>query len=127
MRWPAGGHGDVACERPDSFHVSRSGIPARHERRPYCAGAPPLLSAPLRTHSSQTLRQAQPLVSHALPLVLPFATLQASGQPAAISPMTVKQLPPSPNPLSSAAPVAFDHKSEARRAYREARTAIALL
>jgi sRNA-binding protein len=41
--------------------------------------------------------------------------------------MTVKQLPPSPNPLTAVAPVAFDHKSEARRAYREARTAIALL
>ena len=43
--------------------------------------------------------------------------------------MTVKQLPPTaaPDPLIAAAPITPDRNSEARRAYRESRTAIALL
>ena len=41
--------------------------------------------------------------------------------------MTVKQPPPAPNPLTAAAPITRDRNSEARRAYRESRTAIALL
>ena len=41
--------------------------------------------------------------------------------------MTVNQPPPAPNPLTAAAPITRDRNSEARRAYREARTAIALL
>ena len=36
-------------------------------------------------------------------------------------------VPPAPDPPPAAAPLTRDHKSEARRAYREARTAIALL
>ena len=35
--------------------------------------------------------------------------------------------PSAPDPLAAAAPLTRNHKSEARRAYREARTAIALL
>jgi len=35
--------------------------------------------------------------------------------------------PPAPDPPTAAAPIALDYNSEARRAYREARTAIALL
>ena len=41
--------------------------------------------------------------------------------------MTVKQPPPAPDPLTAAAPITRDRNSEARRAYRESRTAIALL
>src|SRR3954449_12318433 len=41
--------------------------------------------------------------------------------------MTVNQPPPAPNPLTAAAPITPDRNSEARRAYRESRTAIALL
>src|SRR3954471_15833580 len=42
--------------------------------------------------------------------------------------MIVIQPPPAgPNPLTAAAPITIDRNSEARRAYREARTAIALL
>src|SRR3954469_10556367 len=40
--------------------------------------------------------------------------------------MTIKQPPPAPNPLT-AAPITLDRNSEARRAYRESRTAIMLL
>src|SRR3954469_19137496 len=40
--------------------------------------------------------------------------------------MTIKQPPPAPNPLT-AAPITLDRNSEARRAYRESRTAIILL
>jgi len=36
-------------------------------------------------------------------------------------------VPPAPDPPTAAAPLTPDHKSEAKRAYREARTAIALL
>src|SRR5215213_6053456 len=41
--------------------------------------------------------------------------------------MTVQQPPPAPNPLTAAAPISRDRNSEARRAYRESRTAITLL
>ncbi len=41
--------------------------------------------------------------------------------------MTVHQPPPAPNPLTAAAPITRDRNNEARRAYRESRTAIALL
>ena len=41
--------------------------------------------------------------------------------------MTVHQPPPAPNPLTATALIASDRYSEARRAYRESRTAIALL
>ena len=41
--------------------------------------------------------------------------------------MTVHQPPPAPNPPTAAAPITLDRNSEARRAYRESRTAIALL
>src|SRR3954447_15473916 len=42
--------------------------------------------------------------------------------------MTVIQPPlAGPNPLTAAAPITLDRNSEARRAYRESRTAIALL
>src|SRR4051812_38252169 len=41
--------------------------------------------------------------------------------------MTVNQPPPAPNPLTAAASITLDRNGEARRAYREARTAIALL
>src|SRR5215213_2695311 len=41
--------------------------------------------------------------------------------------MTVQQPPPAPNPLTAAAPITLDRNSEARRAYRESRTAIMLL
>ena len=41
--------------------------------------------------------------------------------------MTVKEPSPVSNPLTAAAPIILDPKSEARRAYREWRTAIALL
>jgi hypothetical protein len=41
--------------------------------------------------------------------------------------MTFEQPPPAPNPLAAAAPITRDRNSEARRAYREARTAISLL
>src|SRR3954467_8302491 len=41
--------------------------------------------------------------------------------------MIVKQPPPAPNPLTASAPITGDRNSEARRAYRESRTAIALL
>jgi sRNA-binding protein len=57
--------------------------------------------------------------------VLPVATLHVSRQPT--SPMTVIQPPPAPNPPTVAVPIPLDHKSEAHRAYREARTAITLL
>jgi sRNA-binding protein len=36
-------------------------------------------------------------------------------------------IPPAPEPLTAAAPITRDRNSEARRAYRESRTAIALL
>ena len=67
------------------------------------------------------------MVSHALHLMLSFATLQMSRQHAAISPMTFKQTPPAPSPLADTAPITLDRNSEARRAYRESRTAIMLL
>ena len=41
--------------------------------------------------------------------------------------MTFKQPSSAPNPMTAAAPVILDGNSEARRAYRESRTAIALL
>jgi sRNA-binding protein len=41
--------------------------------------------------------------------------------------MTVHQPPPAPNSLTATAPITSDRNSEARRAYRESRTAIALL
>ena len=41
--------------------------------------------------------------------------------------MTVEQPLPTPNPLTATAPITLDRNSEARRAYRESRTAIALL
>src|SRR5215208_7095428 len=41
--------------------------------------------------------------------------------------MTISQPPPAPNPLTAAAPITLDRNSEARRAYRESRTAIMLL
>jgi hypothetical protein len=41
--------------------------------------------------------------------------------------MTVHQPPPAPNSLIATAPIISDRNSEARRAYRESRTAIALL
>ena len=41
--------------------------------------------------------------------------------------MTVKEPSPAPNPPTAAAPIILDPKSEARRAYHEWRTAIALL
>jgi sRNA-binding protein len=41
--------------------------------------------------------------------------------------MTFEQPPPVPNPLAAAAPIIRDRNSEARRAYRESRTAISLL
>ena len=41
--------------------------------------------------------------------------------------MTISQPPPAPNPLTAAAPITLDPNSEARRAYRESRTAIMLL
>src|SRR5215218_11310325 len=59
--------------------------------------------------------------------MLSFATLQMSRQPAASPSMTVIQPPPAPNTLTAAAPIILDPKSEARRAYHEWRTAIALL
>ena len=58
---------------------------------------------------------------------LPLATLQTSRQPAATSSMTVHQPPPAPNSLTATAPITSDRNSEARRAYRESHTAIALL
>ena len=58
---------------------------------------------------------------------LPLATLQMSQQPAATSSMTVHQPPPAPNSLTATAPITTDRNREARRAYRESRTAIALL
>src|SRR3954447_24763017 len=58
---------------------------------------------------------------------LPLATLQISRQPVATSPMTVIQPPPASNPLAAAAPITLDRNSEARRAYREAHTAITVL
>jgi sRNA-binding protein len=53
--------------------------------------------------------------------------LQMSRQPTATSSMTVHQPPPAPNSLTATAPITSDRNSEARRAYRESRTAIALL
>ena len=41
--------------------------------------------------------------------------------------MTSTQPPPAPEPLTAAAPITLDRNSEARRAYRESRTAITLL
>ena len=41
--------------------------------------------------------------------------------------MTVNQPPPAPNSLTATAPITSDRNGEARRAYRESRTAIALL
>jgi sRNA-binding protein len=41
--------------------------------------------------------------------------------------MTPEQPPPAPHPLAAAAPITLDRNSEARRAYRESRTAITLL
>jgi sRNA-binding protein len=41
--------------------------------------------------------------------------------------MTVIQPPPAPNTLTATAPITLDPSSEARRAYRESHTAIALL
>jgi hypothetical protein len=35
--------------------------------------------------------------------------------------------PPAPNPLTATAPITLDRSSEARRAYRESRTAMMLL
>src|SRR4051794_28122235 len=59
--------------------------------------------------------------------MLPSATLQMSRQTAATSLMTSTQPPPAPHPLTSAVPIARDRNGEARRAYRESHTAIALL
>src|SRR4051794_14249484 len=53
--------------------------------------------------------------------------MQMSRQPVATSSMTVHQPPPAPNSLTATAPITSDRNSEARRAYRESRTAIALL
>src|SRR3954452_562267 len=53
--------------------------------------------------------------------------MQISRQPAATSSMTVHQPPPAPNSLTAMVPITSDRNSEARRAYRESRTAIALL
>src|SRR3954454_22463284 len=50
-----------------------------------------------------------------------------SQQPAVTSSMTIYQPPPAPNSLTATAPITSDRNSEARRAYRESRTAIALL
>ena len=41
--------------------------------------------------------------------------------------MTSTQPPPAPEPLTASAPITRDRNSEARRAYRESRTAITLL
>ena len=41
--------------------------------------------------------------------------------------MTSTQPPPAPEPLTASAPIASDRNSEARRAYRESRTAITVL
>ena len=41
--------------------------------------------------------------------------------------MTSTQPPPAPEPLTASAPITGDRNSEARRAYREARTAITVL
>jgi len=41
--------------------------------------------------------------------------------------MTSTQPPPAPEPLTASAPITGDRNSEARRAYRESRTAIILL
>src|SRR3954469_9650407 len=59
--------------------------------------------------------------------MLSLATLQMSRHAAAISPMTSTQTPPAPEPLTASAPITIDRNSEARRAYRESHTAIALL
>src|SRR3954451_4140693 len=59
--------------------------------------------------------------------MLSLATLQMSRHAAATSPMTSTQPPPAPEPLTASAPITSDRNSEARRAYRESRTAIALL
>src|SRR4051812_1953388 len=62
--------------------------------------------------------------------VLPLATLKKSRQSALHRghlAMTVKEPPPAPNPPTAAAPITSNRNSEARRAYREVRTAIALL
>src|SRR3954470_7608838 len=58
---------------------------------------------------------------------LPLGTLQMSRQPVATSSMTVHQPPPAHNSLTATAPITSDRNGEARRAYRESRTAIALL
>src|SRR3954470_4839832 len=50
-----------------------------------------------------------------------------SRQAAATSPLPPTQPPPMPEPLTAAALNILDRNSEARRAYRESRTAIALL
>src|SRR6478672_5395737 len=50
-----------------------------------------------------------------------------SRQAAATSPMTFEQPPPAPESLTAAAPITPDRNSEARRAYRESRTAMLLL
>jgi ProQ/FINO family len=81
----------------------------------------------VRTRSYQILHQAQPLVLHALPPVLSFATLKMSRHAAVTSPMISTHPPPAPEPLTAAAPISCDRNSEARRAYRESRTAIMVL
>src|SRR3954451_10750029 len=59
--------------------------------------------------------------------MLSLATLQMSRHAAATSPMTSTQPPPAPEPLTASAPITGDRNSEARRAYREARTAMTVL
>src|SRR4051794_2254564 len=59
--------------------------------------------------------------------MLSFATLQMSRHAAATSPMTSTQTPPAPEPLAASTSIASDRNGEARRAYRESHTAIALL
>src|SRR3954452_16233690 len=58
---------------------------------------------------------------------LSLATLQMSRQLMATLSMTVHQPPPAHNSLTATAPITSDRNGEARRAYRESRTAIALL
>src|SRR3954470_5991962 len=50
-----------------------------------------------------------------------------SRQAAVTSPMISTYPPPAPEPLTAAAPISCDRNSEARRAYRESRTAITVL
>src|SRR3954451_20284099 len=60
--------------------------------------------------------EGKPMAGQILPTGKPQPLQQQSLSPA-----------PAPDPPTAVAPLTPDHKSEARRAYREARTAIALL